>query len=484
MILTKDEEYYQTLLDTIPHGIQEIDVLGEILFVNKAYNKIFGYEEEEVIGTSILDKLADDSGREKLRDYLKRLLQDQPKPTPYFEKNRTKEGKIIDVQVDWNYKRDKKGQIVGFISVLTDISERRQAEEGLKKSEEKYYKLVENANDAIVSVNSAGIIIGFNKKAEDMFGYSREEVLGKSSYALISHRNEEFYKEALEHFAKTGTSLVKGNTILEGKGIKKGGEGFHVEYSYYTIKVNGEYLSTAIIRDITERKIAEQKFIGYQQKLKALTSQLTLTEERERKHFAQYLHNEIGQNLFAFQMQLEQLKGSLLSAENIKTVANIIIHLKQVINHSRFLTYELSPPILNELGLEKALEWLVEETSKQYSINVTLLDDKKDKSLDDDMKIFLYQTVRELLNNVVKHAQAEKAIVSIKKNNSSMEVCVEDNGVGFDPSHLDVFDIREDKFGLFHIKERIEQFGGKTTIESQPNRGTKITLTAPLKNNT
>ena len=141
----KSEEDYQTLLDTIPHGIQEIDTSGIIVFVNEAYNRIFGYEKGEVIGTSILDKLADDSRRDKLRDYLKSLLKDQPTPTPFFEKNQTKEGRIIEVQVDWNYKRDNKGGIVGFISVLTDISERKNAE--IQRE-----KLITELNDALSEI--------------------------------------------------------------------------------------------------------------------------------------------------------------------------------------------------------------------------------------------------------------------------------------------------------------------------------------------
>jgi PAS domain S-box-containing protein len=482
MLLSKNEEYYKTLFDTIPHGIQETDVFGEILFVNKAYNKIFGYEEGEVIGTSMLDKLAHESDRDTLCAYLKRLLKEQPTPTPYSAKNRTKDGRIIEVQVDWNYKRDSAGRIVGFISVITDISERKKAEAALKKSEEKFQKLIEHANDAIVSVNAKGMIIGFNKKASKMFGYSGEEVLGKSSYMLISHRNEDFFKEAIAHFAKTGTALVRGVNILEGRGVKKGGEEFQVEYSYYTINIQGEYVSTAIIRDITQRKISEQKLFDYQQKLKSLASLLTLTEEKERRYFAEYLHNEIGQNLFAIQLQLQLLKTSLASADDIQTIDNILNNLKQTIDHSRSLTSELSHPILYELGLEKALEGLVEETYKKYNIEVVLLDDKKEKPLDDDIKIFIYQAVRELLTNVAKHARVEKVTVSVKKHNSSMEICVEDDGAGFDPSRLNGSDSMKAGFGLFHINERIKQLGGEIKIKSQPNRGTKITLTTPLKN--
>ena len=258
-LLRKSEEHYQTLLDTIPHGIQEIDTSGSIIFVNKAYNRIYGCEEGEVIGTSILDKLAHDSERDKLRDYLKRLLKDQPTPTPYFEKNRTKEGRIIDVQVDWNYKRDKKGRVVGFISVITDITERKKAEEALKESEEKYHNLIEHANDAIVSINREGMIIGFNKKAEKMFGYSREEMLGKPSYLLVVQQHREKQKRILKKFAETGTRLYMENKIIEGKGLRKDGKEFDVEFSYYFLDIRGELIATAIIRDISERKEWQSK---------------------------------------------------------------------------------------------------------------------------------------------------------------------------------------------------------------------------------
>jgi PAS domain S-box-containing protein len=350
-LLRKSEEHYQTLLDTIPHGIQEIDTSGSIIFVNGAYNRIYGCEEGEVIGTSILDKLAHDSERDKLRDYLKRLLKDQPIPTPYFEKNRTKEGRIIDVQVDWNYMRDIKGHVVGFISVITDI---------------------------------------------------------------------------------------------------------------------------------TERKKAEQELINYQNQLKSLASQLTLSEEKERKRLADSLHDEIGQELFGIKIKLEMLKDSLSSTEDTKTLGNVLNAIQQVVEHTRSLTVELSPPILYELGLEKALEWLAEQTHNNYGIMVTFEDDKREKPLDDDVKIFLYQAVRELLTNVVKHAQVKNARVSVKKDNSNIRICCEDGGVGFTYSQQGMSSDRKEGFGLFSIMERLDYFGGHLEIESQPDRGTHITLVAPL----
>jgi PAS domain S-box-containing protein len=472
----RGDEYYQTLLDTIPHGIQEIDASGKITFVNEAYNKIFGYKGGEAIGESILLKLLDDNERKKLRAYLKKLVAEQSIPTPYFEKNRTKDGRIIDVRIDWNYKRDVEGHVVGFISVITDITKGKQAEE-------KYYNLIEHANDGIVSVDTTGMIIGFNKKAEEMFGYAREEVLGKSSYVLIPHQNKEIFKKAMKRFVTTGIGLEAGDNILEGHAVRKDGTKFPIEYSYYSIDIGGEFVATAIIRDISKRKEEEQKVLAYQNQLKALTSQITLAEEKERRRFSEFIHDEVGQQLFATQLQLTGIRDSLSSEESSKSLDDAIDSIKKVISNARSLILELSSPILHELGLVKALEWLGEQTQQNYGIMVTVNDDKQKKPLDDDVKILLYQAVRELLINIAKHAQIKNAKISIKREKATVRICVEDKGVGFCVPSGDSAEIEINGFGLFHIKERLEPFGGQLEIESQPNRGTKVTLVAPLGEN-
>ena len=608
-LLRENEERYNTLLETIPHGIQEIDTSGVITFTNKAYDEIFGYEKGEAIGKSILDKLAHDYKRKKLVDYLKTLVEDQPPPTPYFGKNVTKERKIVDVQVDWNYKRDKKGHVVGFISVVTDITkrnmaekqireardfleniyktsadgimvtdqhgcitmvneatakmlgyskdeligkhtvelspigknheeqtkeflselfgkgiiagfehswlrkdgslidfetsiallkdeegnvigavggirditERKRAEETLRKSEEKYQSLIEHANDAILSVNREGMIIGFNKKAEEMFGYSREEMLGKPSYLLVVQQHREKQKRILKQFAETGTGLSMENKINAGKGIRKDGKEFDVEFSYHVLDIHGELIATAIVRDISERKEAEKKVLEYQKRLKSLTSQMTLNEEKERKHLADYLHDQIGQELFATKIKLDLLKDSLSSNEDVKNLSDLSNSLIRTIENTRSLTFELSPPILYQFGLEAALEWLAEHTYVQYNIMVTFEDDKRDKPLDDDVKIFLYQAVRELLTNVAKHAQVKNARVSVKKDNSNIRICVEDGGVGFTHPHKGLSKDGKKGYGLFSIEERLDYLGGYFEITSRDGRGTQARLTAPLK---
>ena len=232
--------------------------------------------------------------------------------------------------------------------------------------------------------------------------------------------------------------------------------------------------------EIDERKQAEQNLIDYQKKLKSLTAELILSEQKERRHFAEFLHDEIGQQLFATRLQLELLQGTLSSPANSETLDNAINNIKNVMNHSRSLTFELSPPILYELGLETALDWLGEQTRKKYDIMVTVHDDKQNKPLDDDVKILLYQAVRELLINVAKHAQTKNASVSINKDSSTIRICVEDNGIGCNFQKSNSSTSKHEGFGLFRITERLNQLGGHCEIESHPNRGTHITLVAPL----
>jgi PAS domain S-box-containing protein len=476
--LRESEERYQKLLETANDAIFIADAeTGIILNANKKAGELLGIPPEKIIGMHQKHMHAKED-----EAYYRKLFLD----------NAQKEGGIIlddiciwhkngyRVPVEISSSAVRVGGKFVMQGIFRDITERKKAEESLKKSEEKYYNLIEHANDAILSINREGTIIGFNLRAEKMFGYAREEILGKPSYLLVVQQHRENQKRKLKAFAKAGTSLSTENKINEGKGLRKDGREFDVEFSYYILDIHGERIATAMIRDISERKEADKKLTNYQKQLRSLTSQITLTEEKERRRFAEFLHDEIGQHLFATQLQLQLLKGSLSSAKNTKILDNAINYIKKVIDQSRSLTFELSSPILYELGFEKALEWLVEQAREKYDIIVTLKDDKQEKPLDDDVKILLYQAVRELLINVAKHAKTKNASVSVNKENSNIRICVKDNGVGFVPPNKHSSDTKIEGFGLFRISERLDQLGGQIEIESQPNSGTQVTLVAPL----
>ena len=149
--LSKEKDDYRTLFDSILFGIQEIDSKGSIVYANAEDHKIHGYEEGELVGKSILDFFQTEAEKKELAEYLQDLAQEQPVPTPWFSRDRKKDGTIIDLQVDWNYKRDQDGKVVGFISLLTDITEKKKLEENLQDSEEKF-RLLMDSLEAMVYV--------------------------------------------------------------------------------------------------------------------------------------------------------------------------------------------------------------------------------------------------------------------------------------------------------------------------------------------
>jgi len=235
--------------------------------------------------------------------------------------------------------------------------------------------------------------------------------------------------------------------------------------------------------NILRRRQAEKRLLDYQAKLKSLTSELSLTEERQRRRIAVELHDRIGQSLVISKVKLEQLRQDRQSfgdAPNI--LGDVCSSIGQAIRDTRLLTFDLSYPILYELGFEAAVaEWLAEYVDAEHGIDTEFDDDGRDKPLEDDIRVLLFRSVREVLINVVKHARAHKVKVFSRKVDSRIHVGVEDDGVGFNFNEVSSIAADTGGFGLFSIRERIEQVGGRFEVDSEPGRGTKVMIVAPLK---
>ena len=220
----------------------------------------------------------------------------------------------------------------------------------------------------------------------------------------------------------------------------------------------------------------------HQNHLKQLAARLTLTEERERRRIASEIHDEISQTLAMVKIKLDTMRNSPPSEASAAEIEKISSSVEKVIQETRTLTFELSNPILYELGFEVAVaEWLSERVQVKHGIATEFQDDGKSKPLDNDMRILLFRNVRELLINCIKHANAGKIRVGIRRIDGSIEVVVEDNGVGFDPVQVRSTAGKRAKFGLFSVRESLENLGGHFIIESKPGAGCKAIMTVPLK---
>jgi signal transduction histidine kinase len=231
-----------------------------------------------------------------------------------------------------------------------------------------------------------------------------------------------------------------------------------------------------------ERKRAEKRAKEYQAQLKSLASELTLAEEHERHRLATELHDQVSQSLALAKIKLDTLHASVSSPAQAKTLEDVSASLEKAIQDTRSLTFDLSNPILYELGFEEAVaEWLNEQVRDKHGIGTEFEDDGQSKPLDDDVRVLLFRNVRELLINCIKYANASKVKVRVRRIDGAIEVIVEDNGTGFDPAEARSMAARRAEFGLLSIRERLEELGGHFEIESRPDAGCKATMTAPLK---
>ncbi len=235
----------------------------------------------------------------------------------------------------------------------------------------------------------------------------------------------------------------------------------------------------ALRTEIAERREAEAKLQEYQKELRSLASELSLAEERERRRIARLAHDEVGQSLALCRIQLSELCSTASSAQLAEQLRCIRSVLDKCIEQTRSLTLQLGSPILYELGLEAALENLVQRAQQQHGLKANFHDDGQAKPLEHDTRVVLFQAAKELVTNVVKHARADRLRIGVQRQNGMVEVSIEDDGVGFDVSDLKPG--REGPgFGLFSIRERLRHLGGRFEVRSKPGSGTLARMAAPL----
>ncbi len=253
----------------------------------------------------------------------------------------------------------------------------------------------------------------------------------------------------------------------------------------------------AVTVDITNRKKAEEALrqanINLEQKvqqrtaelaqraaqLRALASEITLSEQRERRRMAKVLHDHIQQLLVGAKFRTailyrgvdEQLRAAVTEIDNLLT---------ESLNASRSLTAELSPPILHEGGLVPCLQWLARWMSDKHDLKVDLVTEEDVTDLPEDVKVLLFESVRELLFNTVKHARVYSARIQFRVTDDHLRVVVSDQGTGFNADQLKPAGTSGGGFGLFSIRERLELMGGRMEIDSSPGKGSRFVIMIPV----
>ena len=224
----------------------------------------------------------------------------------------------------------------------------------------------------------------------------------------------------------------------------------------------------------------DRRIQAYQKQLRRLASELSLAEARERREIASDLHDHIGQALAFVTQKVTSLRGNAVFSGMEEDFSEILDILEQTIRYTRDLTVEISPPILYELGLAAAIDWLADRVSRRYKLKVTVIQSGDQPDIDENIRVFIFKAIQELLNNVARHAKARQAKIHTDWGTDNFTITVSDDGCGFDSSSF-AGDLSRNCFGLFSIRERLSYIGGRLTIDSSPGKGTRIEIVAPCK---
>ena len=376
----------------------------------------------------------------------------------------------------------KNGKTVKLTGTFQDVTERKRAGEALAKEHNLLRTLIDNIPDEIYMKDAESRFVMCNKAVARHRGVqSSEELAGKTDFDLYPE------DEATRCYTLEQEIIRSGESVANRKEYGVDAEGN--EMCGLTTKMPLRDSSGGIVgllgisRDITEEEKAEEELLEYHGRLKRLASQLTLAEERQRRRIAGELHDSVSQLLALSKIKVDALRAGATARVPNEVLAEVSASLDKAIQDTRSLTFDLSYPILYEVGFEAAVEeWLEENVGRRYGIKTEFYDDGSEKLLGDDVRVLLFRNVRELLTNVVKHSNAKEAEVSVQQLGGEIQVCVKDDGVGFDVEQQAVTAGRRREYGLMSIRERLEDIEGKLEIESSPGGGCTVTMTVPVNN--
>jgi len=516
---------------------------GTITSWNPSAERMFGYTAGEIIGQPIIRLIPPDRQAEET-DILRQLRAGQ-RIQHYETVRATKDGRHLDVSLTISPVKDHAGHIIGASKIIQDITQRKEEErksQNKRRQQRLLYKLAETVNRAetltelyekgletiqsSLNVDRAAILL------IDEHGFMRFKAWRgvSDNYCRVveAHSSGETDPSNLGAILVSNIDESNMNPQLQ---TANRGEGIHAlacipltiggrligkltVYFYQPHVLNEDEISLCqtfartlalgIDRKITEVRLREsearlrgfagelERVVGKrttelsqsQDRLRALAAELNLTEQRERQRLATELHDYLGQLLALSRMKLDLMKQYPMEEGMEKIFAELQAVTGKSLTYTRTLITQLSPPVLHEFGLAMALQWLADQMQER-DLNV-VFQATQIPPLPEDQALLLFQSVRELLLNCLKHADVRQATLILKQLHGSLHITVSDQGMGFDPETVKLAvktaGASTGSFGLFSIRERMLSLGGRFDLKASPGKGTEATLVLPMTN--
>jgi len=469
--LRQAEERIRAILEYSPNWIFLKDTEGRYLLVNTEVERVFGRSQEQIKGKTDSEIFPPEQAAEYRANDLKVL---HTGLTMEFEEIALLEDGPHTSIVHKFPLFDTYGNIFATGGVATDITERKRAEEALRRSEERYRLIVENQTEFIVKWLPDGTRTFVNENYCRTFGIAEADCLGTSFYPLVDPKYREEIKRKVAALA-----VGKPEFTEEHPSFLPDGKHWQQWTTRGIFDAGGnliELLSAG--RDITKLKQAEEE-------LRQLSASLLRSQDEERRRIARDLHDSMGQDLVALATMLGQLRASIPASKrkSRRLLTDCKALADKCIRDVRTLSYVLHPPVLDEAGLDEAIRDYVDGFTKRSGIHVELEVPPHVGRMAPDIELVLFRIVQESLTNIQRHSGSQHAVIRIHRN-SHLTLEISDPGRGFsatmqsgkDDAQLEV------GVGIPSMQERVRLIGGRLDIDSS-NHGTTVRVLIPLERN-
>jgi PAS domain S-box-containing protein len=490
-VFTRPKELYLSIFENSLEGIILSIHDGPILSANPSACNMLGYEPEQVRKATVNDIFSAQSP-----EFVSFRNELAAKAKTCVESSLIRrDGSHFPAAISSAIFKDSFGKMLEVLT-FQDISERRQAEEALRESEQRWAVTLGSIGDAVIATDTDGRVTFLNKVAEVLTGWQAADAVGQpvnKIFCIIDAHTHSAVENPVNEVLQSGLIVgLSNDTVL----LRKGGGRVPIDDSGSPIRdEQGRNLGVVIVfRDVTERKrteamlrrlnstleqrVAERTELaeGRARQLQTLAIELVEAEEKERRRIAQLLHDDLQQILAAARFQLQAVEPGPVPEPLVSNVEHL---LEEAIAKSRRLSHELSPPVLHHAGLVDALQWLALQMKEQFGLQIDLQVDPVQPLSSEAPKVFLFRAAQELLFNVVKHSGVKNVQVGLSNSMASIVLTVSDQGAGFNPDRLASAGAHTG-LGLVSLRERALSMGGSMDIESAPGQGSRFAVTVPL----
>lgn len=482
----------QLIFDTLPHGIQENSIDGIITYSNPAHHRILGYKENELIGKPIWFAEEDQNSIDKLKNHLNYLVSKKPKPESYITANYKSDGSLIWLEIKWDYQFNTNGELIGFISIISDISERKLSKETLQLQLKKNKKIIQTALDGYILANQNGKIIDVNPSYCQLIGYSYDELLNMSIMDLEQNLTPNEINQRIKRV------LTRKTDRFETMHTCKNSKSVELDVSISVLEQNkDEFLLAAFVRDITNQK----------ELTKELTNAKEKAEESDKlkSEFLKNMSHEIRtplNGILGFTAMLNEPNISNTNKDRYIEIINkcgdqllkIIDDILEIAFHETDQIKIHTDQFILMIFLSDLIQIFepkVKMKNLQFRINTTGID-KTLAILTDKEKLF--KIISNLLDNAIKFTTIGFIELDVSLNDKMIKFAIKDSGIGINVEHQssifnrftqEVKDLNSLSgglgLGLAIAKENTILLGGTIEVKSEKGKGSTFTVKIPHK---